>query len=262
MNIGFIGAGNMGGALAQGISKVSGTKVYIYDKITEKADILANSVGGVPTDFNTVVSESDFLFLGVKPNILPDVVKDLKDVAKLNTVIVSMAAGVEISKIEDLLTKKIPIIRIMPNTPVAVGEGLTAYAKNLLVTDSNISDFENIMQFTGTLEPMDESEIDSFCAIAGCGPAYAYMFIEALANGAEKCGVPRENAIKFASRMIRGSALMALETGTDPKTLCKNVCSPGGATIEGVRVLEANGFEVLVSSAIEAAFKRTKELGK
>ena len=111
-------------------------------------------------------------------------------------------------------------------------------------------------------EALDECEIDSFCAIAGCGPAYAYMFIEALANGAEKCGIPSDRAIKYASKMIRGACLMALETETDPKTLCQNVCSPGGATIEGVKVLEASEFSGTVSSAIEAAFKRTKELGK
>ena len=262
MNVGFIGAGNMGGALAKGISKVLKTKVYIYDTLSEKADNLANSVGGESSDFETVVSNSDFLFLGVKPNVLPEVAKEVGKIAKLNTVIVSMAAGVKIERIEESLSKKLPIIRIMPNTPVAVGEGLTAYSKNTLVSDKNISDFEDMMKFTGALEAMEESEIDAFCAIAGCGPAYAYMFIEALAIGAEKCGVSRENAIKYASKMVRGSALMALESGIEPSTLCKNVCSPGGATIEGVKVLEEKGFSKSVSSAIEAAFKRTKELAK
>ena len=262
MNVGFIGAGNMGGALAKGISKVLKTKVYIYDTLSEKAYALANSVGGESSDFETVVSSSDFLFLGVKPNVLPEVAKEVGKIAKLNTVIVSMAAGVKIEKIEESLSKKLPIIRIMPNTPVAVGEGLTAYSKNALVSEKNISDFEDVMKFTGALEAMEESEIDAFCAIAGCGPAYAYMFIEALAIGAEKCGVSRENAIKYASKMMRGSALMALESGIEPATLCKNVCSPGGATIEGVKVLEARDFSSSVSSAIKAAFERTKELAK
>ena len=262
MNIGFIGAGNMGGALAQGVAQVSETKVYIYDKITEKADALALAIGGKSTTFEELVSTSDFVFLGVKPNVIEEVAKEVGKAAKLNTVIVSMAAGVKIEKIEAALSRPLPIIRIMPNTPVAVGEGLTAYAKSSLVSNENVSAFEHIMQFTGATEPLDESEIDSFCAIAGCGPAYAYMFIEALAIGADKCGLSRERAIKYASKLMRGAGLMALETNIDPKILCKNVCSPGGATIEGVKVLESREFGDAVSSAIEAAFKRTKELGK
>ena len=262
MNIGFIGAGNMGGALAKGVSRVSQTNIYIYDTLSEKSEALAKSINATATTFDDVVSKSDFLFLGVKPNVLGEVARKVGQLINSKTVIVSMAAGVEIFKIEEALQKSAPIIRIMPNTPVAVGEGLTAYSKSALVSDKNVCDFENIMQFTGSLEPMSEEDIDAFCAIAGCGPAYAYMFIEALAEGAEKCGVPHERAISYASKMMRGSALMALISGTDPNTLCKNVCSPGGATIEGVKVLNEREFGNAVSSAIEAAFKRTKELGK
>lgn len=262
MNIGFIGAGNMGGALAKAISKNLETNIYVYDKSCEKADELARSINACATDFNEVVKNSDFIFLGVKPNVLAEVAREVGTLVRTDTVIVSMAAGVEIQAIEEALAKKLPIVRIMPNTPVAVGEGLTAYATNSLVSEQNIRSFEKFMSFTGSLEYMQEDEIDTFCAIAGCGPAYAYMFIEALAKGAQKCGANSAAAIKYASKMVRGSALMALESGIDPKTLCRNVCSPGGATIEGVKVLEAHGFEDVVSSAIEAAFKRTKELGK
>lgn len=261
MKIGFIGAGNMGGALAKAISKFSETKVYIFDKNREKAEDLARLIGGFSASLEETVDSADFVFLGVKPNVIPDVAQAVGKIAGKNTVIVSMAAGIKISKIEEALASALPVIRIMPNTPVAVGEGLTAYATNGLVSSEQISNFESIMSLTGTTEALDESEIDSFCAIAGCGPAYAYMFIEALADGAEKCGVPRERAIKYAAKMIRGACLMALETKTDPKVLCQNVCSPGGATIEGVKVLEAREFSDSVSTAIEAAFKRTKELG-
>lgn len=262
MKIGFIGAGNMGGALARGISQISETKVYIYDKNTEKSENLATSIGATSASFEETVKSADFLFLGVKPNVISDVAEAVGKIADAKTVIVSMAAGIEIGKIEKALSTPLPIIRIMPNTPVAVGEGLTAYATNSLVSPECVSNFEHIMSLTGATEALNECEIDSFCAIAGCGPAYAYMFIEALAKGAEKCGIPRDRAIKYAAKMIRGAALMALETETDPKLLCKNVCSPGGATIEGVKVLEAREFTDSVSSAIEAAFKRTKELGK
>ena len=150
----------------------------------------------------------------------------------------------------------------MPNTPVAVGEGLTAYSKNTLVSEKNISDFEDVMKFTGALEAMEESEIDAFCAIAGCGPAYAYMFIDALAKVGERIGLSYNDAMTYAATMLRGASLMALKKGIDPVTLRKNVCSPGGATIEGVKVLEAGDFDSLIADAIEAAFGRTVELGR
>ena len=261
MNIGFIGAGNMGGALARAISKVSETKVYIYDISIEKSRDLASKIEARATDFCEVVSSSDILFLGVKPNALSDLCHSVGEIAKDDTLIVSMAAGVKIASIESALSKKLPIIRIMPNTPVLVGEGFTAYAKNELVTDGKLSDFLSAMQYTGTLEALSEEEIDSFCAIAGCGPAYAYICSDALAKGAERCGISRENAIRYAALTARGATRMTLDTNTDPATLCKNVCSPGGATIEGVKVLEARDFENTVSTAIEAAFKRTKEFG-
>lgn len=262
MNIGFIGAGNMGSALARSISKVSETKIYIYDISNEKACNLASEIGARSVNFDDVVLISDILFLGVKPNVLPEVCQRIGKISKSDMIIVSMAAGATISSIENALSRKLPIIRIMPNTPVLVGEGFTAYAKNELVTDGKLSDFLSAMQYTGTLEALSEEEIDSFCAIAGCGPAYAYIFIDALAKGAEKCGISRENAIRYAALTARGATRMTLDTNTDPATLCKNVCSPGGATIEGVKVLEARGFEDSVLTAVEAAFKRTKELGK
>ena len=230
--------------------------------VADSSDDLAKQIGGFSTSFNDVVSTSDILFLGVKPNVLPSVAAEVGKIAGSDTLMVSMAAGVTISKIENALVKKLPIIRIMPNTPVLVGEGFTAYAKNDLVTGRHVSDFLSAMQYTGTLEALSEDAIDSFCAIAGCGPAYAYMFIDALAKGAQGCGISRENAIKYATLTVRGASLMTLKTDTDPQTLCKNVCSPGGATVEGVKILESKDFENTVSSAIEAAFKRTKELGK
>ena len=262
MNIGFIGAGSMGGALAKATSKILETKLYIYDIDQKKANRLASETGAFSVSFDEVVSTSDIIFLGVKPSVLPNVAKELGKAARRDTVIVSMAAGIAISKIEEALGVKLPIIRIMPNTPVLVGEGVTAYSKNELVTDERLSDFLRAMQYTGTLEPLDEDDIDAFCAIAGCGPAYVYTFIDALAKGAEKCGISREGALKYAALTVRGAALMTLKTDGDPSTLCKNVCSPGGATIEGVKVLESHNLEGTICAAIEAAFKRTKELGK
>ena len=262
MNIGFIGAGHMGSALAQAISKDLNINIYIYDVYDEKAHILANKITAKVSKLNELCEICDFIFIGVKPKTVFEVVKEIESYIKPNTVLISMAAGIKIEAIEGSLNRAVPLIRIMPNTPVAVGEGLTAYSTNNLVSLDAIKVFEAFMQHTGTLVSLSEYEIDAFCALAGCGPAYAYMFIEALANGAAKLGIAREKALYYASKMLRGSALMATDSGVDPSTLCKNVCSPGGATIEGVRVLEASGFKSSVSSAIEAAYKRTIELSK
>ena len=252
----------MGGALAQSISRNSETKVYIYDKIQEKAAALAEKCGGYSTDFDNLIASSDYIFLGVKPNVIEEVLGALKLSYKKRAVIVSMAAGIKIEKIEGVLQGNIPVIRIMPNTPVAVGAGLTAFSRGNATLESDVEGFKNLMSYTGATEELPESDIDAFCAIAGCGPAYAYMFIDALAKGGEACGIPRDKALSYAAKMIHGAALMTLQSDDEPDTLCKNVCSPGGATIEGVKVLSDANFTNNVSDAIKAAYKRTLELGK
>ena len=261
MNVGFIGAGNMGGALARGVSKVLGTNIYIYDINEQKSEMLANEIGAKATTLEEVVSLSDMLFLGVKPNGIFATAKRIAELGFKKTV-VSMAAGVSIEKIKKALPESVGIIRIMPNTPVAVGEGVVAYTASENVDKDKKIAFESIMQYTGYVFEIEEDRIDAFSAVAGCGPAYAYMFIDALSEGGVKCGLSKADAMLFAAKMLRGAALMAIETGTDPKILCENVCSPGGSTIEGVKVLRSADFENNVTSAIEAAYKRTLELGK
>ena len=262
MNVGFIGAGNMGGALARAISANLEIKVYIYDKIEEKSANLAREINAEHCALDTLLSLSDFIFLGVKPNVIAEVCQDIGGKVKPSAVLISMAAGVKISKIEEALGSELSVIRIMPNTPTAVREGLTAYSKGSRVTESDEKAFLEIMAYTGTAVCLDEKDIDSFCAVAGCGPAYAYMFIDALASGAQECGIPKDKAIYSAAKMIRGAALMVLNSEDDPTVLAKNVCSPGGATIEGVKVLDSAGFGKNVKDAIKAAYKRTLELGK
>ena len=173
-----------------------------------------------------------------------------------------MAAGVKINKLQSALGNYYKIIRIMPNTPVAVGAGLTAYSKNSLLTNTDVESFKSLMEYTGTVVEIEEEKIDAFSAISGCGPAYAYMFIDALSSAAEKCGLDKEQAVFYASEMIRGAALMTVKTKESTETLKQKVCSPGGSTIEGVKVLEENGFSSIVSKAIDAAYKKTQELGK
>lgn len=262
MNVGFIGAGNMGGALARAIRNDTETKVYIYDTNAEKATKLASEIGAIGCELSLLLTESDFIFLGVKPNVISAVCEQIRDLLKKNTVLISMAAGVKLAKLDEALNAKSPVIRIMPNTPVTYGVGMTAWCKNSLVTDAMAKEFERIMAYTGAVDNIPEDNIDAFCAIAGCGPAYAYMFVDALAKAGENCGLDRERALFYASKMLAGAATMAEKSPLPPKSLCENVCSPGGSTIEGVKVLEAEGFDATVQKAIVAAYNRTKELGK
>ena len=262
MNVGFIGAGNMGGALARAISNNTQTNVYIYDTNLDKSAELAAETNGTSCELKKLLEVSDFVFLGVKPNVILSVCEDLREKVKAGAVIVSMAAGVQLEQLNGALGGNIPTIRIMPNTPVTYGVGMTAWCKNALVSREMADEFERIMAYTGALDSMPEDQIDAFCAIAGCGPAYAYMFVDALAAAGEKCGLDRERALFYASKMLAGAAVMAERSPLPPRTLCENVCSPGGSTIEGVKVLEANGFSDTVGEAIIAAFNRTKELGK
>lgn len=261
MNVGFIGAGNMGGALARAISADKQTNIYIYDANEEKANTLANEIGASFATLDNLLSDSDFIFLGVKPNVIIGVCESIESKVKDGAAVISMAAGVKVDKLSAAIGSGVPVIRIMPNTPVTVGAGMTAWCKNAHVTEDMAESFKKMMAYTGALDELPEDKIDSFCAIAGCGPAYAYMFIDALAKAGVECGLDYDRALFYASKMLSGSALMAQTSPLSPEVLCKNVCSPGGSTIEGVKVLEAASFANTVGEAIAAAYKRTKELG-
>lgn len=264
MKVGFIGCGNMGGALARAISSAEGVEILLADRDSEKASALAAEIGGVAATAESLCKECDFLFLGVKPNGIAALLSELDEALKLNTGVhlVSMAAGVTLATLDGLTTTPHPAIRIMPNTPVAVGEGMTVYAENALVTEEAEAEFLRIMKPTGALEKLDEELIDAACAVSGCGPAFAYMFIDALAQGGEAAGLSRESALLFAAEMVRGAAKMVLSSTDTPSTLKERVCSPGGSTIEGVRSLEADGFTDSVRRAVSASFQKTKLLGK
>ena len=173
-----------------------------------------------------------------------------------------MAAGLTMAQIEEMAGGNLPIIRIMPNTPVAVGKGMTLYCANDRVSDTVLADFLQDMDASGILDPVEERLFDAAGTVSGCGPAYLYMFIEAMADGAVSCGVPRAQAMKYAAATMAGAAQMVLETGLHPGQLKDNVCSPGGSTIAGVKALEDGAFRSAVMNCIQAAAKRNAELGK
>jgi len=263
--IGFIGAGNMGTALAKAASHIDNTKIYLCDKDETKAIAAAKAIGADCTSIERIAKECDFIFLAVKPNVIPSVAGEINEylATRKGYTVVSMAAGVSIASLEEYFGGiNAPIIRIMPNTPAAVGMGMTLWAKNDKVTFKAASAFEKIMSKSGVLDFIDEKLIDAASALSGCGPAFVYMFVEALADGAVECGLPRDKAILYAAQTLLGAATMVKETGKHPEALKDAVCSPGGSTIAGVHALEEGAFRADAANAVLAAYKKTLTLGK
>ena len=260
--IGFIGCGNMGGTLASAASKTE-NEIYLSD-LSPKLESFAKEIGGKVSDNEEISKECDLIFLGVKPQVLGNVVDSFKGILserKSHFALVSMAAGVEIASIEKMLGFECPIIRIMPNTPAQVEEGMILYCKNELAEEKDIEIFLDAMKFAGKCDFISEKVIDAASAVSGCGPAFVYMFIEALADGGVKCGLTREKAITYAAQTLIGAGKMVLETKKHPEELKDAVCSPAGSTIEGVRALENSAFRSACIEAVSASYKRTKELG-
>lgn len=261
--IGFIGAGNMGGALAIAAAKTDCT-VLVSDHDTAKAQALCQRIGAVPVDNDTVCTECDLIYLGVKPQMLAGVAEQLSPVLQARTTpycLVSMAAGVTLERLGELFPGA-AVIRIMPNTPVAVGQGMILYCYNDQTTDAQVGTFLDAMAQAGKLDLLDESLFDAATSVSGCGPAFAYMFADALAKGGAECGLPYEKAAEYAAQMMLGAALMLQADPRTPEELRVAVCSPGGSTIEGVKVLWQNDLEHAVQDAVKASFERNKQLGK
>ncbi len=263
LKIGFIGCGNMGGALAKAAAKSDG-QIYLSDFCVDKAEALAKELSAEAVNNEFIAQNCDYIFLGVKPQIMADVLGEIKPtLAKREQapVLVSMAAGVKTEKIINELGADYPIIRIMPNTPVAVSGGMILYTLEG-VGEAEENDFLEFMSAAGRFDKLPEKLIDAGSALSGCGPAFVCQFIEALADGGVACGLPRDKALLYAAETLRGTAKLMLETGEHPANLKDSVCSPGGSTIQGVRRLEQGAFRADVLDAVIAAYNRTKELGK
>ncbi len=262
MKYGFIGCGNMGSALATALSK-STKEIMLADFFKEKAEGLAKNLQVCSGENEEIAKNCQRIFLAVKPQMFKEVLLSLKDILKeKRPVLISIAAGVKMEKIEEILGFEMPIIRIMPNTPVQVGKGLIMYDFNKNVDENTADDFVKDMAFAGTLDKINEALIDAGTAVSGCGPAYMYMFIEGLARGGEECGLTREQAILYAASTMEGAARLLLESNIEPDILKQRVCSPGGSTIEGVKSFEENGLYASCIDAVKKAYERNKELGK
>lgn len=260
---GFIGAGNMGGALLDAAAENNPQmKISVFDVFSEKADGYAVKYDNVESvSLQKTITESEYVFIGVKPQMLEELFKDITPLFSDNSpVLVSMAAGTSIEKLCALSGKEMPVIRIMPNTPASIGEGVILYCSNDMVSSEKVDFFVKAMSGAGLLDKIDENKIDAASAVSGCGPAFAYMFIEALADGAVECGIPRDKAMIYAAKMLSGSADMVLQSGKHPGALKDAVCSPGGTTIAGVHALENKAFRSAVMDAVTSAYRRTLEL--
>ena len=264
MTFGFIGSGNMGGAIATAVCKaVDPETVLLANRTPEKAEHLAGALG-CRAGSNEDAAMCDYIFLGVKPYFMEDMLFRLRGVLaerKDPFVLVTMAAGLTMTRIREMAGGDYPVIRIMPNTPAAYGAGMIQYC-HCGVSEGQMAAFLDAMAPAGLLDEIPENLIDAASSVSGCGPAWVCQFIEAMADGGVACGLPRGKAIEYAAQMMMGTAKMVLESGNHPGALKDAVCSPGGSTIEGVRTLENNGFRGAVMNAVIAAYEKNKEMGK
>lgn len=264
IKIGFIGCGNMGGALAKAVSKSGLCDIMLTDVDNTKAQILAVQTNGRVVSLSEIALNAKYIFLGVKPQMMADLVDSIVGFLKSREdrfILVTMAAGLKISSFNEMLGAKMPMIRIMPNTPVAVGEGMILYAPCKAVTEAEEAEFQSVLKFSGRLDKLQEELIDAGCVVSGCGPAFVYMFAESMAQAGAEFGLDKEKAVEYAAQTLLGAAKLMLTSGKTPKILREEVCSPKGSTIEGVLSLQNSDFDKAVNDALKASYKRTKELG-
>ncbi|MFD9626470.1 pyrroline-5-carboxylate reductase [Peribacillus muralis] len=264
--IGFIGCGKMGEAMLEGMLlaeiispdgiMISTASLETKTKITTKYKVKGT------IDNKEVAGFADYLFLGIQPAMHKQVLEEVKDHVKENTVIITMAAGVDIAFIENSFERKVKVVRTMPNTPALVGEGMTAISMNDEITNEDIAAVETILNSFGKTEIINEGLMDAVPAISGSSPAYVYMFIEALADGGVRDGIPRKQAYRMAAQAVLGAAKMVLETERHPAALKDDVCTPGGSTIAAVAALEEAQLRSGILQAMKACTNKTKGIGQ
>ncbi len=265
IKVGFIGLGNMGSALASAVAKTSAYDLYVTDIKSENVEKFVTNYNAVASTNYEILAVCDFIFLGVKPQVLPELLKEIKITYKAcehKAVFVSMAAGVQISSIEAILSSDASIIRIMPNLPVASGNGVVLCCSSSNVSQVDEALFSGILSKAGMTDWLPEHLFDCASALSGCGPAFVAMFADAMADGAVSCGLPRDKAIKYAVMTLLGTASYLNESNIHPSVLKDMVCSPGGSTIKGVEKLEEGAFRSTVINAVQASYKKTVELGE
>ncbi len=261
-----LGAGMMGGGLAQGLARtgtVPAGHIAVFDTLGDKARTLAGSLGDgarVAASPQDAADGADLVLLAVKPGIIPEALAALAPVLTPSQLVVSIAAGVRLATMEALLPASVPIIRAMPNTPSLVGEGATALCRGAHATDEHAALARALFDAVGITVNVDETLMDAVTGLSGSGPAYVYLIIEALADGGVQAGLPRAVARQLAAQTVQGAARMAGQTGEHTAQLKDNVTTPGGTTIAGLAVLERAGVRSALMDAVQAAAARSKEL--
>lgn len=260
-DFGFIGCGHMGAILASAVVKTNKYSVGVSNLTQELTEKAAQKTGAAASDNLTLAKNSRFVVVAVRPQDMQRVFTEIAPHLKKDTVIISPAAGVTIKKIKDMSGVELPIIRIMPNTPAEVNEGVILYsAENVEKTELDI--FLDAFSLTGKLFKVDEKDIDAGCAVSGCGPAFVYRMLEHFASAGNELGIDKSTAILLAAQTMLGASKMVLEGKGDPDSLCSQVCSPGGATIEGVKKMDASDLKDIMKDTLNASYQRTLELGK
>ena len=271
--IACIGSGNMGRALMKGAAGTAkGGNIGFADSEAANAEKAAESLGGMVFASNTeAVEKGNFVFLAVKPQVLAFVLDEIAPAVRKRLaqgdcpVIVSMAPGWPIRKIQSLLAPDKaecpPVIRIMPNTPALISRGVIAMAPSPEVPSDKIEEIRRILSGAGMVDLVEERYLDAVTGLSGSGPAFVYLFIEALADGGVQAGLSRDKALSYAAQTVLGAAAMVQETGKHPGELKDMVCSPGGTTIAGINVLENGAFRASVMNAVYRAYQRAAELG-
>jgi pyrroline-5-carboxylate reductase len=263
--IGFLGAGNMAEALIRGMVRggVAPGRIVASAPRRDRLDELAATYGVVVTTSNAELARRvDVLVLSVKPQILPKVVREIADDVRRDTLVVSVAAGVDTATIESLLPPGMRVVRTMPNTPALVGAAATAIASGREATDDDMALTRFVFDAVGLTVTLDETQLDAVTGLSGSGPAYIFLILEALADAGVKVGLSRRNAQRLAAQTVMGSAKLLLETDEHPGRLKDMVTSPGGTAIAGLHTLEQGGLRTTLINAVETATKRSRELGQ
>ena len=265
-SIGFIGAGQMARALARGFvasGLTTGQKIAYFDPVEQAGRDFAQTVAGsiAKSSNRDVASVADIIFLAVKPQNMTAVLTEIGGALTTQKLVISVAAGVTLPRlIEGLKTDR--VIRVMPNTPALVGQGASAYAMGPGATSADSQLVRKLLSAVGIAYQVDEKLLDAVTGLSGSGPAFVYVMIEALSDAGVKMGLTREVAAALAAQTVRGAAEMVLTTGEHPAALKDNVASPGGTTIAGLSALETHGLRAALIAAVEAATRRSQELGK
>lgn len=263
--IGFLGAGRMATALAQGFLKAGLARpgeIIASDVYPAAREEFVRVTGAQATARNLEVAQAATVLVAVKPAQVTEVLQEVRPVVSASQLVISIAAGVKLATLEAALAPGSRVVRVMPNTPAIVGASATAYALGSACTPEDAKWTETLFAAVGVALPVKEGLLDAVTGLSGSGPAYGYLMIEALSDGGVAAGLPRDVATRLAAQTLLGAARMVLETGVHPGALKDQVTSPGGTTIEGVHELERAGVRAGLMNAVRAAAEKSRQLGR